>query len=240
MPVKKIIIIGSSSGLGKQLAILYSQQKHLIAVTGRRMELLEELKNQYPANIIAFHFDVTANDTQKQIEFIIEKLGGLDLLIYNAGYGDPSKELVPETERLTTLTNVNGFVEIVSYAFNYFVHQGYGQIALTSSLSALRGNSWTPAYSASKAFISNYAEGLSIKAYKLKKDITITDIKPGFIDTKMAKGNQQFWVASVCKAALQIIKAIEGKKRIVYITKRWWLIAQIVKWLPYSIYKRIA
>jgi NADP-dependent 3-hydroxy acid dehydrogenase YdfG len=151
MPVKKIIIIGSSSGLGKQLAILYSQQKHLIAVTGRRMELLEELKNQYPDNIIAFHFDVTANDTQKQIEFIIEKLGGLDLLIYNAGYGDPSKELVPETERLTTLTNVNGFVEIVSYAFNYFVHQGYGQIALTSSLSALRGNSWTPAYSASKA-----------------------------------------------------------------------------------------
>ena len=162
------------------------------------------------------------------------------MLIYNAGFGDPSIELVPETERLTTLTNVNGFVEIVSHVFNYFVAQGYGQIALTSSLSALRGNSWTPAYSASKAYMSNYAEGLSIKARKLKKNIAITDIKAGFIDTKMAKANKQFWVAPVQKAAAQIIRAIERKKRIVYITKRWWLVAQIMKWLPYSIYKRLA
>ena len=127
----------------------------------------------------------------------------------------------------------------MGYVFNYFVAQGHGQIALTSSLSALRGNSWTPAYSASKAYMSTYAEGLAIKAYKLKKDITITDIRPGFINTKMAKGNRQFWVAPVHKAAEQIAKAIEKKKRVVYITRRWWLIAQIMKWLPYSIYKRI-
>ena len=240
MPVKKIIIIGSSSGLGKELAILYAQQNHKVAVTGRRHNLLEELKTKYPNNIIISSFDVTAGDNQKQIESLIEKLGGLDLLIYNAGYGDPSFELIPETERMTTLTNVNGFVEIVSYVFNYFVQRGHGHIALISSLSALRGNSWTPAYSASKAFMSNYAEGLSIKARKLKKDITITDIKPGFIKTKMAKGNKQFWVAPVDKAALQVINAIAKKKRIAYITKRWWLVAQIMKWLPYSIYKRMA
>ena len=207
---------------------------------GRRLELLEELKNEYSDNIIASVFDVTTDDNKKQIDSLIKKLGGLDLLIYNAGFGDPSIELVPETERLTTLTNVNGFVEIVSHVFNYFVAQGYGQIALTSSLSALRGNSWTPAYSASKAYMSNYAEGLSIKARKLKKNIAITDIKAGFIDTKMAKTNKQFWVAPVQKAAAQIIRAIERKKRIVYITKRWWLVAQIMKWLPYSIYKRLA
>lgn len=240
MPLKKIIIVGSSSGLGKELARMYAQQKNQVAITGRRLELLEELKNEYSDNIIASVFDVTTDDNKKQIDSLIKKLGGLDLLIYNAGFGDPSIELVPETERLTTLTNVNGFVEIVSHVFNYFVAQGYGQIALTSSLSALRGNSWTPAYSASKAYMSNYAEGLSIKARKLKKNIAITDIKAGFIDTKMAKANKQFWVAPVQKAAAQIIRAIERKKRIVYITKRWWLVAQIMKWLPYSIYKRLA
>ena len=240
MPLKKIIIVGSSSGLGKELARMYAQQKNQVAITGRRLELLEELKNEYSDNIIASVFDVTTDDNKKQIDSLIKKLGGLDLLIYNAGFGDPSIELVPETERLTTLTNVNGFVEIVSHVFNYFVAQGYGQIALTSSLSALRGNSWTPAYSASKAYMSNYAEGLSIKARKLKKNIAITDIKAGFIDTKMSKANKQFWVARVQKAAAQIIRAIERKKRIVYITKRWWLVAQIMKWLPYSIYKRLA
>lgn len=46
---------------------------------------------------------------------------------------------------------MNGFVEIVSYVFNYFVQNGYGQIAITSSVAAVRGNSWAPAYSASKA-----------------------------------------------------------------------------------------
>jgi short-subunit dehydrogenase len=240
MQVKKIIIIGGSSGLGRQLAKIYAEQKHMVAVTGRREELLATLKNEYPLNIITSAFDVTTDDNKRQVELLIQKLGGLNLLIYNAGYGDPSLELIPETEQLTTLTNVNGFVEVVSYSFNYFVQQSHGHIALTSSISALRGNSWTPAYSASKAFMSNYAEGLFIKARKLKKNIVITDIKPGFIGTKMAKGNKQFWVAPVHKAALQIIKAIDKKKRVVYITKRWWLVAQIMKWLPFSIYKRLA
>jgi short-subunit dehydrogenase len=240
MPVKKIIIVGSSSGLGKQLAIMYAQQNHVVVITGRRTELLEEVKNNFPANIITSVFDVTTGDSETQINSLIEKLGGLDLLIYNAGYGDPSLELVKETEQQTTLTNVNGFVAIIGFVFNYFVQQGHGHIALTSSLSGLRGNSWTPAYSASKAYMSNYAEGLSIKARKLKKDIAVTDIRPGFIGTKMAKGNKQFWVAPVHKAAKQIIKAIEKKRRVVYITKRWWLVAVILKWLPYSLYKRIA
>jgi short-subunit dehydrogenase len=240
MQVKKIIIIGGSSGLGRQLAKIYAEQKHMVAVTGRREELLATLKNEYPLNIITSAFDVTTADNKRQVELLIQKLGGLNLLIYNAGYGDPSLELIPETEQLTTLTNVNGFVEVVSYSFNYFVQQSHGHIALTSSISALRGNSWTPAYSASKAFMSNYAEGLFIKARKLKKNIVITDIKPGFIGTKMAKGNKQFWVAPIHKAALQIIKAIDKKKRVVYITKRWWLVAQIMKWLPFSIYKRFA
>lgn len=240
MAAKKIIIVGSSSGLGRELARLYAQQKNQVAVTGRRSDLLQELKNEFPDQIIAAAFDVTKKGSRNEIELLIQHLGGLDLLIYNAGFGSPTIELVPETEELTTLTNVNGFVEVVAYTFNYFVAQGYGQIAITSSLSALRGNSWTPAYSASKAFMSNYAEGLSIKAGKLKKKITITDIKPGFIDSKLAKANKRFWVAPVQKAALQIFEAIEHKKRIAYITKRWWLVAQIMKWLPYSIYKRLA
>ncbi|MGZ3939900.1 MAG: hypothetical protein ACXVLT_15020, partial [Flavisolibacter sp.] len=101
------------------------------------------------------------------------------------------------------------------------------------------GNSWAPAYSASKAFMSNYAEGLNIKARRLKKDIVVTDIRPGFINTKMANGNRQFWVVPKEKAAGQIIKTIKNKKRVAYISRRWWLVAQVMKWLPYSIYRRI-
>jgi len=240
MQQKKVIIIGASSGIGKEMALLLAQQDNIIAVTGRRKELLEKTKEQYPHHIITAGFDVMGTDNVQQLQQLIEQLKGLDILIYNAGYGNPLENLDPETERITTATNVDGFVEIVSYAFNYFVQQGYGQIAVTSSIGGLRGNSWAPAYSASKAYMSIYAEGLNMKARKLKKDIVVTDIKPGFIDTKMAKGNKRFWVIPPKKAATQILEAIEQKKRVVYISKRWWLIAQILKVLPYTIYKRLA
>jgi short-subunit dehydrogenase len=236
---KKIIIVGASSGIGKELAKIYAAKNHLVAVTGRRCGLLEELKSLYPDNIITSCFNVMDSENQKHIEKLVQQLNGLDLLIYNAGYGDVSLQLQYESENITTRTNVNGFVEIVSFAFNYFVQQGQGQIAVTSSVAALRGNSWTPAYSASKAFMSVYAEGLNMKAGKLKKNILVTDIRPGFIDTKMAKTNRRFWAATPLKAALQIVEAIEKKKRVVYITKRWWLIAQLLKILPFSIYRRI-
>lgn len=239
MKEKKIIIVGASSGIGYEIAYRYAGMGNKVGITGRRQHLLYELQEKFPVNIFVSCFDVMETNNQERIKLLIDELGGLDLLIYNSGYGDPSKELVWETENRTTKTNVNGFVEIVSYAFNYFVQKGNGQIAITSSVAALRGNSWAPSYSASKAFMSNYAEGLNIKAKRLQKDLVVTDIKPGFINTNMAKGNGRFWIATKEKAARQIMKAIEKKKRVVYITKRWWLVAQIMKLLPYSFYRWI-
>ena len=236
---KKIIIVGASSGIGREIANTYVTMGYKVGITGRREHLLNELKENYPDQIITSCFDVMESENHEKLRKLIEDLGGLDVLIYNSGYGDPSKELNWEIENRTTKTNVNGFVEIVGYAFNYFVQQRYGQIAITSSVAGVRGNSWAPAYSASKAFMSNYAEGLNIKAKRLKKNISVTDIRPGFIDTKKSKGNAQFWVVRKEIAVKEIIKAIEKKKRVVYITKRWGLVAQIMKLLPYSIYRRI-
>lgn len=239
MAQKKIIIVGASSGIGREIAYKYVDNGDRVGVTGRRENLLKELKETYPDQVVISRFDVMGTDNQQKIGELIEELGGLDLLIYNSGYGDPSKNLNWEIENVTTKTNVNGFIEIVSYAFNYFVRQGFGQIAVTSSIASLRGIGWAPAYSASKAFMSNYAEGLNIKARRLRKDIVVTDMRPGFIDTKLAKGSRQFWVIPREKAARQIINAIRKKKRVAYISKRWWLVAQIVRLLPYSLYRRI-
>jgi short-subunit dehydrogenase len=234
----KIIIIGATSGIGRELAQQYLALGHTVAITGRRVELLLELKKQYPA-LYTDCFDVQAGKVEERLQWMITQLGGLDLLIYSAGYGDPSTALIAETELDSTATNVMGFVKTATFAFNYFVQQGYGQLAVISSVAALRGNSWTPAYSASKAYVSNYAEGLNIKARKLKAGIVVTDIRPGFVKTKMAKGNGQFWVAPVDKAARQIRAAIAAEKRVAYITKRWALIAFMLKRLPYWLYKRI-
>lgn len=237
---RNIIIIGASSGIGKEMAMIYASRGDRVAITGRRAKLLEEISKEHPERIISRCFDVTQQNNREHLEDLVKELGGLDLLIYNAGHGDAKKELDWETERVTTLTNVLGFAEIINYAFAYFCQQGHGQIALTSSIAALRGNSWSPAYSASKAYMSNYAEGLNMKARRMRKDIVVTDIRPGFINTKMSKGNKRFWMATPQKAARQIVAAIDRKKRIAYITRRWWLIARIMQLLPYSIYRRLA
>lgn len=236
---KKIIIVGASSGIGKELAVLYAQARCSIGITGRRIELLDEIKNEFPGQVKTAVFDVMGNDNILHLETLIQKLGGLDLFIYNAGYGDVSDVPDWQIDKTTVLTNVNGFTEMVNYTYNYFVKQGYGHIAATSSVASIAGNHFAPAYSASKAFMSNYMEGIYLKAKKNKLRITITDIQPGFVKTKMAKGPGRFWEATALKAAVQIRDAIEAKKFRVYITKRWWLIAQLLKMLPGWLYRKM-
>ncbi len=242
---KKVIIVGATSGIGKELAKHYVQNGWLVGITGRRKEFLQEIEKEYTDRITTESFDVRGSDNITHIKSLIEKLGGLDLLVYNSGFGDPSVTLEWELDKITYETNVKGFIEIVHYAFNYFVQQGHGHIAATSSLASIRGNSWAPAYSASKAFMSVYMEGLHMKAKKmarkrkLAQTIFITDIQPGFVNTKQAKGNGQFWVAPVEKVAEQIFKAIQNKRWRVYVTRRWWLIAQLMKWAPGWLYHRV-
>mgnify|MGYP006178070791 CR=1 FL=1 len=238
--MRKVIIIGATSGIGKELALRYLKAGNMVGITGRRKHLLEELQQQFPQQVFTAVFDVTGNENILHLEQLIEQLQGMDLFIYNSGYGEASKELNWEMDKKTTLINVNGFAETTNYAFNYFVKQGYGQIAAISSISAYRGNSWAPAYGASKAYMSNYMEALSIKAYRMKLPIYMTDIQPGFVLTDMAKGNKLFWMAPLAKATTQMVEAIEKKKRRVQITKRWAIVAWLFKWLPYSIYKKLS
>lgn len=89
MPQRKIIIIGATSGIGREMAILYAQQSNFVGITGRRKLLLEELKTKYPEQIFISCFDVMGSENQNKIQGLINELGGLDLLIYNSGYGDP-------------------------------------------------------------------------------------------------------------------------------------------------------
>jgi short-subunit dehydrogenase len=78
-----------------------------------------------------------------------------------------------------------------------------------------------------------------LNAYKSKKTIYVTDVRPGFVDTEMAKGDGLFWVSPVEKAAEQIYTAIKQKKNTAYISKRWKLIGYLLKIIPYSILKKL-
>jgi short-subunit dehydrogenase len=238
--MKKAIIIGATSGIGKGLAKLLSDNNYVVGITGRRTELLEKLKLEKPNSYFIKTFDVT--DTKiavEKLEELTTELGGLDLLIISSGTGDLNEKLDYEIEKRTIETNVTGFTCVANWAFNYFENQKTGHLVAISSVGGLRGSRIAPAYNATKAYQINYLEGLRQKVTNLKEPIFVTDIRPGLVNTVMAKGEGLFWVMPVEKTVRQIYKAIISKKKVAYVTKRWQLIATILKRIPRSIYDKM-
>jgi len=237
---KKFIIIGASSGVGKALALLLASQGHLVGIGARQADKLETIKQLYPEKIKTKLIDVNNYQlANKQTKELITDLGGLDVLIISAGIGYQNPGLDLDKELKTIQTNVIGFVAIANLAFDYFVKQGSGQLIGITSLMGIRGEQGAPAYAATKSFQGNYLEGLRQRANRLHLPITVTEVQPGFMQTKMGEGDHVFWSAPLNKAAKQIAKAIAKKRDHVYITKRWFIIAWLLKITPRGIYKKL-
>jgi len=238
--MKKIIIIGATSGIGKELAKVFSSNDFEVGIVGRRTNLLEEIASELPTK--TYTHTINIKDTESAIqslEKLIKDMHDIDILIVNSGIGHINPELNWSQEKETIDTNVSGFTAMANVAMRYFIERGSGHLVGISSIASIRGSRIAPAYNASKAFMSNYLEGLRAKAIKNKLPIAITDIQPGFVDTAMAKGDGLFWVASPQKAAKQIYNAIIQKKKLAYITKRWALIAWLFKIMPNILYNKI-
>lgn len=234
-----ILIIGASSGIGEALAKTYAQAGWQVGVTVRRADKLHRLAADYPNQIDCFPFDVTASDATDQLEKALQQLGDVEVIVYNAGVGEANKYLAEEIETKTVAVNVTAFTRLILVGYHYFEKRGGGTLAGVSSVASRRGDRGSPAYNASKAYMSNYMEGLRKKAFRRKLKLTVTDIRPGFVDTPMAQGEGLFWIAPVTKAADQIKKALDKHKSVVYITKRWWLVAKIVEVLPAWLWHRV-
>lgn len=238
--MKKAIIIGASSGIGMQLAKVMSRDGFILGLTGRRIELLDNLKNQLPTQAYTRPMDIT-NTTQSImcLNSLIDEMGGVALIIVSAGIGYINENLEWELEQKTINTNVLGVTAIIDTSTKYFLSKKAGHLAVISSVASLRGSADCPAYNASKAYISNYLEGIRCKMKKQNLNIVITDIKPGLVDTAMAKGDGLFWVMPLEKVTAQIYTAIKKRKDQIYVTKRWGLIGFILKRIPKSLYYKM-
>lgn len=238
--MKKIIIIGATSGIGRGLAELYAQEDCLIGIVGRRENLLKEICTLDKNKLFYQACDITHTEiTISCLEVLVNKIGGIDLLIICAGTGELNPNLSYLLEEPTIRTNVIGFTSIADWGFRYFEQQKGGHLVTISSVGGIRGSGIAPAYNASKAYQINYMEGLRQKATKSPYPIYTTDIRPGFVDTAMAKGDGLFWVTPVEKAVKQIKKAISRKKKIAYISERWRYVATLFRILPSAIYCRM-
>lgn len=239
--MKKILITGATSGIGRELALQYAEMGHKVGLIGRRSERLEELKSIIGERAFIKTQDITEYESaEKSYQELIEDMGGLDIMILNAGMG--RIQMMPPWNAESKLIEVNAlaFAHGCHFAFEYFKDKDSGHIVGMSSMASLVAHHRATAYTATKHFVSNYLVGYRQKARRVDADIAITEIRAGYIWTEMterAKG--MFWVAPVEKAVSQMIKGIEKRKNYLYVTKRWRLLAWVAKCVPEWVWNRL-
>lgn len=232
------IIVGASSGIGEALARKLADEGYEVGLTARSLNRLEAIAGELPTKSYVARMDVTeTEDARESFRDLAAAMEPVDVVVVNAGIGPENAALDWEPERDTIDTNVRGFTAVAVAAMDYFETQGYGQLVGTSSVAAYVGSSRAPAYYASKAYVSNYLDGIRYRTRHLDADITVTTIEPGFVDTELAGG--EFWMCSPETAAALIYGAIAKKKHHQFVTRRWRLVALALTLLPDSLKRRL-
>lgn len=236
--MKKIIIMGATSGIGHELANIYIQKGWRVGIAGRRQDPLSSFKDEFPEQVEFEVIDVQQKDAPEKLLSLIEKLGGVDIYLHSSGIGYQNPNLIIETEVNTAKTNVVGFTQLIDTIFHYFESQSQGHIAIISSIAGTKGLGVAPAYSATKRFQNTYIDALEQLSRIKKIKITFTDIKPGFVQTELLKGAGGYPLLMQPRKVAQIIdKALQGKKRRVVIDWRYKIIVFFWKLIPASLWK---
>ena len=172
---KKVIIIGATSGIGREVALVYIALGWKVGIAGRRTAELEALRAEYPKQVYAQTLDVTQADAPEKLQMLIEQMGGMDLFLLSSGIGKQNYTLDTKVELETAATNVEGFIRMTNAAYHYFEKQGYGHLAVISSIAGTRGIGAAAAYSATKGFQNMYIDALDQLARLQKLKITFTE-----------------------------------------------------------------
>jgi short-subunit dehydrogenase len=221
------IIVGASSGIGRALARELSGEYDL-GLAARRTDRLKAVGEDIGGAHVA-QLDVTEPDARERFDGLVDSLGGVDLVVLSSGIGRYNPDLEWDDERDTIDVNTRGFTALATAAMDHFEESDGGHLVGISSVAAEIGSPSMPAYSATKAYVSRYLEGLR---YGAGEDISVTDIRPGFVDTPMSPDTDRFWECSPETAAGQIARAIRTDEDVAYVTRRWWLVSKVLGLLP--------
>lgn len=238
--MKRIIIIGATSGIGYEVANIYRRLGWRVGVAGRRTERLEAFKEQAPEQIEIQQIDVTQADAIDKFHQLIEKLGGMDIFLLSTGVGSQNRALDPKIELATVNTNAIGFTRMVTAAYNYFQEQGKGHLAVISSIAGTKGLGAAPSYSATKRFQNTYIDALAQLARMEKLPITFTDIRPGFVKTDLLKNDKYPLLMRPEMVAKRIVRALNRKKRSVIIDWRYAVLVFLWRLIPEGIWERLS
>ena len=237
--MKQAIIVGASSGIGRELAVQLAANDYQLGLMARRIDRLEQLATDLPGEHFIQCTDISLVDqTMQQLDELIKRMANVELIVINSGVGLKERKLDWETQRQMIDVNIRGFSAVTVVAMNYFLQRGSGHLVGISSVAAHMSGGLAPTYAATKAFVSSYLNGMRSRAEYSKLPITVTTVEPGFVDTPMVQGNP-LWTAPVKKAVSQLVLGILNKKGHIYVTKRWRIVAWALNLMPKWVMRKL-
>ena len=232
---KRAIVIGASSGIGREVAMLLMKEGWTVGVAARRVDKLEELHAAAVEQI-----DVTQGEATERLQALISRLGGMDLFFYASGIGKQNRELKADIELATLETNGVGFTRMIGEAYRYFAERGYGHIAAITSIAGTKGLGPAPSYSATKAMQNVYLQALEQQANARGLKIRFTDIRPGFVDTALLDGDFHYpMMLKPERVAQEILYAINHHLHIRVIDWKYRLMTAFWRRIPRWLWRRI-
>jgi len=244
----RILITGASQGIGRALALVAAQRGAKVLAAARSDELLAELAREAQAAghpLFTVHADVTsAEDRQKMVEAAQRHLGGLDVLVNNAGIGATGHFADAGPERLRKIFEVNFFgLTETTRVFLPLLKQGRTPAILNiSSIAGRRGIPARSEYSASKFAVQGFSEAL--RAELAKDGIDVLLVNPGLTQTNFSKNmlEQKAKIQmdhlrgmTAERVAELTLKALAKGKREVTLGWSGWLLVLVSKFFPWFV-----
>lgn len=238
---RRIVIIGATSGIGLRSAIILALAGWKVGVAGRNLEVLKKLKKRFPKSVEYERIDVASKEAPKGLEKLIKRLGGMDIYFHVAGVLCDNPDLEVEKEVTTLQTNVVGFAQMTTTAYKYYKDtKRKGQIAAITSVAGTNGIGAMASYSASKKFDQTYLTALDQLAHAQKVNVTITDIRPGWIRTPLQQAERNYPMNMTLNDAVpQILKAMLQRKRVAVIDRRWEVLYWLWRCIPLCVWTRL-
>lgn len=240
MEVKKAIIVGASSGIGRETAKLLLSDGWHLGIAARREEQLMELKSIAPERTEVMTIDVTKPDADEKLLSLIDRLGGMDLYFHASGIGKQNRTLESDIELRTMETNAVGFTRMIGTVYRYFAEKGEGNIAAITSIAGTKGLGPAPAYSATKALQTTYLQALEQQSRQRGLNISFTDIRPGFVDTALLNGDFPYpMLMQPETVARDIVRSIYRKRHVRIIDGRYRVLTFFWRLIPRWLWRRM-
>lgn len=251
---KHAIVVGASQGIGEAVVLELARQGVSVALVSRNeasmksvAEAAVKLSRSTESDLRGLIFPTYVHDVTHFAEVpelfqqITKDLGGLDVIIYNAGIMPDvrSDEYDFSTDQKIIEVNLLGAMAWLDEAAKRFHAVEEGCIVGISSIAGERGRIVNPPYHTSKAAFSTYLE--SLRNRLSRRGVSVTTIKPGVVDTAMSKNAaQKLWLVSPETVAAETLNAARRGVVVKYIPSKWRLVSMILHLLPSFIFRRLS